>query len=283
MFAVWKFDYPLVLVVLQLMLSTLVMYLVAKPKLELRIAKSVLPLSIVNLFSISAGFMGTQGLNIPMFVALRRFTILFTVIVEYLMFRKRQSVPTLSAVAIMISGALIASVTDLTFSAPGYAAVFINDLLQAAYLVIVKYVKDVDHLGTNGLLFYNSGISVLPLVLFCWVRGDFHEAMAYPYWGSLAFLTSLFSSTCLGLAVGHAMFLCTRVNEPLTTTVTGSIKNLLATVLGAVAFGDYIFNTANAAGLAVSAVGSLWYVVCKTQEASPRQEGKEKRQGESKV
>ena len=283
MFAVWKFDYPLVLVVLQLLLSTVVMYVVARPKLELRIAKSVLPLSIVNLFSISAGFMGTQGLNIPMFVALRRFTILFTVIVEYLLFRKRQSVPTLSAVAIMISGALIASVTDLTFSAQGYAAVFINDLLQAAYLVIVKYVKDVDHLGTNGLLFYNSGISVLPLVLFCWVRGDFHEAMAYPYWGSLPFLTSLFSSTCLGLAVGHAIFLCTRVNEPLTTTVTGSIKNLLATMLGAIAFGDYIFNTANAAGLAVSAVGSLWYVVCKTQEASPRQEGKEKRQGESKV
>lgn len=283
MFAVWKFDYPLVLVVLQLLLSTVVMYVVARPKLELRIAKSVLPLSIVNLFSISAGFMGTQGLNIPMFVALRRFTILFTVIVEYLLFRKRQSVPTLSAVAIMISGALIASVTDLTFSAQGYAAVFINDLLQAAYLVIVKYVKDLDHLGTNGLLFYNSGISVLPLVLFCWVRGDFHEAMAYPYWGSLPFLTSLFSSTCLGLAVGHAIFLCTRVNEPLTTTVTGSIKNLLATMLGAIAFGDYIFNTANAAGLAVSAVGSLWYVVCKTQEASPRQEGKEKRQGESKV
>lgn len=283
MFAVWKFDYPLVLVVLQLLLSTVVMYVVARPKLELRIAKSVLPLSIVNLFSISAGFMGTQGLNIPMFVALRRFTILFTVIVEYLLFRKRQSVPTLSAVAIMISGALIASVTDLTFSAQGYAAVFINDLLQAAYLVIVKYVKDVDHLGTNGLLFYNSGISVLPLVLFCWVRGDFHEAMAYPYWGSLPFLTSLFSSTCLGLAVGHAIFLCTRVNEPLTTTVTGSIKNLLATMLGAIAFGDYIFNTANAAGLGVSAVGSLWYVVCKTQEASPRQEGKEKRQGESKV
>jgi len=283
MFAVWKFDFPLVLVVLQLVLSTVVMYLVARPRLELRIAKSVLPLSIVNLFSISAGFMGTQGLNIPMFVALRRFTILFTVIVEFLMFSRKQSAPTLSAVGIMISGALIASVTDLTFNARGYAAVLVNDLLQAAYLVIVKYVKDVDNLGTNGLLFYNSGISVLPLVLFCWARGDFHQAMAYPHWGSVSFLTSLFCSTCLGLAVGHAIFLCTRVNEPLTTTVTGSIKNLLATLLGAVAFGDYIFNTANATGLAVSAVGSLWYVVCKTKEASPKQEGIDKRQEESKV
>eukprot|EP00894_Picocystis_sp_ML_P001129 jgi/Pico_ML_1/51646/g224.t1 len=160
----------------KLVLSTVVMYLVARPRLELRIAKSVLPLSIVNLFSISAGFMGTQGLNIPMFVALRRFTILFTVIVEFLMFSRKQSAPTLSAVGIMISGALIASVTDLTFNARGYAAVLVNDLLQAAYLVIVKYVKDVDNLG--------------------------------------------------------------------------SIKNLLATLLGAVAFGDYIFNTANATGLA---------------------------------
>eukprot|EP00894_Picocystis_sp_ML_P004729 jgi/Pico_ML_1/55246/g970.t1 len=140
----------------KLVLSTVVMYLVARPRLELRIAKSVLPLSIVNLFSISAGFMGTQGLNIPMFVALRRFTILFTVIVEFLMFSRKQSAPTLSAVGIMISGALIASVTDLTFNARGYAAVLVNDLLQAAYLVIVKYVKDVDNLVAFGDYIFNT-------------------------------------------------------------------------------------------------------------------------------
>lgn len=283
MFAVWKFDFPLVLVVLQLVLSTVVMYVVSRPRLEVRIVKSVLPLSLVNLVSISAGFIGTQGLNIPMFVALRRFTILFTVIVEYVMYKRMQTTATLLSVGLMILGALIASATDLTFNARGYLAVLVNDLLQAAYLVIVKYVKDVDNLGTNGLLFYNSGISLLPLTLFCWLRGDFHEAFAYPYLGSPSFLFSLFCSTCLGLAVGHAIFLCTRLNEPLTTTVTGSIKNLLATLLGAVAFGDYLFNPANASGLAVSAIGSMWYVICKTGEARSRHELLGKKEEMAKV
>ena len=49
---------------------------------------------------------GTAGLNVPMFIALRRFTLLCTIILERVMMNKRHDRSTLGAVAVMIGGAL---------------------------------------------------------------------------------------------------------------------------------------------------------------------------------
>jgi len=48
---------------------------------------------------------GTAGLNVPMFIALRRFTLLCTIVLERVMMAKRHDPSTLGAVAIMIGGA----------------------------------------------------------------------------------------------------------------------------------------------------------------------------------
>ena len=48
---------------------------------------------------------GTAGLNVPMFIALRRFTLLCTIILERVMMNKRHDRSTLGAVAVMIGGA----------------------------------------------------------------------------------------------------------------------------------------------------------------------------------
>ena len=47
---------------------------------------------------------GTAGLNVPMFIALRRFTLLFTILLERYWLKKTHDWPTLSAMAIMIGG-----------------------------------------------------------------------------------------------------------------------------------------------------------------------------------
>lgn len=48
---------------------------------------------------------GTAGLNVPMFIALRRFTLLFTILLERFWLKKSHDWPTLSAMGIMIGGA----------------------------------------------------------------------------------------------------------------------------------------------------------------------------------
>lgn len=71
------------------------------------------------------------------------------------------------------------------------------------------------------------------------------------------FQVVLASSSVLGLTVNHSQFLCTRVNEPLMTTVAGQMKNLVSTIVGAFAFADYSFNIINVVGVAMSMSGEL--------------------------
>lgn len=47
---------------------------------------------------------GTGGLNVPMFIALRRFTLFCTIILERFMMQKKHDRSTLGAVGVMIGG-----------------------------------------------------------------------------------------------------------------------------------------------------------------------------------
>ena len=63
----------------------------------------------------------------------------------------------------------------------------------------------------------------------------------------------------LGLTINHSTFICTRYNDPLTTSVAGSVKNIIMTCIGAVSFGDFIYAKWNVVGLGVSMAGAVWY------------------------
>ncbi len=63
----------------------------------------------------------------------------------------------------------------------------------------------------------------------------------------------------LGLTINHSTFICTRFNDPLTTSVAGSVKNIIMTCIGAVSFGDFVYAKWNVIGLGVSMSGAVWY------------------------
>jgi solute carrier family 35 protein len=48
------------------------------------------------------------------------------------------------------------------------------------------------------------------------------------------------------------------------------MKNALMTVIGAFAFGDFLFHPWNAAGLAVSMAGAVWYATRSALKVRPR-------------
>lgn len=65
-------------------------------------------------------------------------------------------------------------------------------------------------------------------------------------------------SCVLGMAVNHSTFVCTRQTSPLTTSVAGSIKNIVMTIVGAFAFGDFIYHPINVVGVIISMLGAVW-------------------------
>jgi len=70
---------------------------------------------------------------------------------------------------------------------------------------------------------------------------------------------TLMLSCALGLTINHSTFVCTRYNDPLTTSVAGNLKNVLMTAVGVFAFGDFLYHRWNTIGICISMGGAIWY------------------------
>ena len=221
--------------------------------------RSLAPLAMINVLNVIFGLIGTGGLNVPMFIALRRFTLLFTILLERFWLKKTHDLPTMGAMGIMIGGALIAALTDLSFSPYGYAAVLCNDLLTSLYLIMVKNAPATRNLTTTRMLFYNSTMSVPLLIGAMYMRNEISRLTTAPQLQNPEFLFMLFLASALGLSINHSTFICTRINEPLMTSVAGNLKNAVMTIVGALAFPDFVFDPANTLGLGLSMTGAIWY------------------------
>lgn len=256
-FTTYGFNFPLTVALLQMTFISVTTYLVARPTISLSLFKSLTPLATVNVLNVTFGLVGTGGLNVPMFIALRRFTLLFTILLERFWLKKQHDWPTLSAMGVMIGGALMAAATDLSYNPRGYAAVLCNDVLTAMYLIMVKNTNK--GLTTTRMLFYNATISIPMLLVAGFATNELPRLRWAPQLQSGEFLFVLFLASALGLTINHSTFLCTRVNEPLMTSTCGNIKNGAMTIIGAIAFPDFIFEPMNAMGLGMSMTGAIFY------------------------
>ena len=233
---------------------------------SLRAALTCLPMATIHTANVATALVGTAGLSVPMFIALRRFTLALTMAMERVMLGKVHSRVAAAAVGLMIAGAALAAANDLNFSGPAYAAIAANNLLTAAYLVTMKGAG-LREVSVQALLFYNAALAVPMLVCVAVASGEagrlrWGTGGGVRAWANQPGLVSTLAlAASLGVAVSHATLTCTRVNSPLTTNVVGSAKNLVMTLIGMVAFGDFVWQPWNVAGLAVGAVGTVVFTV----------------------
>ena len=208
-----------------------------------------------------AGLFGTGDLSVPMFIVLRRFTMVITIIIERSYFSASHDWQVLSSVGVMVGGALVAALTDLAFNFRGYISILSNDLLTSVYLIMVKNLPAAKTTDTYTLLYYNAMISMMPLAITSVILGDPARILAHPALTDGKFLFSVAAAIGLGLSVGDSQYLCTRINDPLTTSVSGSLKNILMTGIGIFAFGDYVYDRFNVLGILISIGGGFWYAL----------------------
>ena len=70
--------------------------------------------------------------------------------------------------------------------------------------------------------------------------------------------------------LNYFIFLCSTVNSPLTTSVTGQLKAIVSTIIGLFIFNDVIITTLLIVGLVISSVGSVYYGFVKYQQQATR-------------
>ena len=63
----------------------------------------------------------------------------------------------------------------------------------------------------------------------------------------------------MGFLLNYSTMLCTRVNSPLTTTIIGTMKNVILTYIGVLLGGDYVYSGINFIGISLSVLAGLLY------------------------
>jgi len=232
---------------------------------DMTTAKQVFPLTFYFVAMVVTGLAALRFVNVPMYGALRRGTTWIVMLGEQLVLRKAYPVDESLSVHFMIAGALIGSIGDMGFHLFGYALTILNCVVTALYLVYIPKKKKESALNELGLLFFNNLLS-LPTVIVLVIFTELPGLLKFAHWTSPGFLFVFFASAVQAFCLNYLIFLCSTVNSPLTTSITGQLKNILQTLIGLFLFGDVKPTVALIAGLAVSSASSIWYGFIKYKQ-----------------
>lgn len=216
-------------------------------------------LATFYLGNLITGLGGTKHLPLPMFIALRRFSIAMTAIGEFYVLNVRQSLSIVCTIVAMIAGSFIAAAADLTFNALGYVLVMTSNFFTAANGVYTKKTIDSREINKHEILFYNALFTLVPMILICIFTTSLEALRNFAHWGQPDFILAFLTSCVMGYLLMFSTVLCTHYNSALTTTIVGTLKNILTTYVGMYIGGDYQFNVLNFIGLNISLAGSLVY------------------------
>eukprot|EP00007_Cunea_sp_BSH-02190019_P005599 CAMPEP_0174233358 /NCGR_PEP_ID=MMETSP0417-20130205/3421_1 /TAXON_ID=242541 /ORGANISM="Mayorella sp, Strain BSH-02190019" /LENGTH=366 /DNA_ID=CAMNT_0015311559 /DNA_START=119 /DNA_END=1215 /DNA_ORIENTATION=+ len=253
----YKFPYSNALTLAQMLFSTVFMYflklggIIDVPDFRLNTAQQVLPLSVCFMGMVVTGLAGLHYVSIPVFGTLRRLTTFIVMGGQMLLLGKSTPIKEQQSIYVMVGGAILAGWGDMSFSFVGYVLIFANCAVTAGYLLFIPKIKNETSLSEMGLMFYNNVLS-MPLVFFLMVTTELSELHEFPYWSDIGFLFCFAMSVVLAFLLNLAIFMCSTINEPLVTSVTGQIKVIVTTGLGLVLFHDVEYTHMLAIGLLTS-------------------------------
>ncbi|RLN47523.1 hypothetical protein BBJ29_000603 [Phytophthora kernoviae] len=184
------------------------------------VLRVLLPLMLLHLSNMLLGFASLRVVNLPMYLVIRRLTTIAVMLIEWLVLHKTVSNSIKGALLVSTAGSLIAGSTDMMSDVRGgYSLVLMQNLLL-------------------GFLFERD------------------EVAAFPYLNDPRFVVGMGLLCSMCVLYQFSVQLCTFRTSALTTTVTGNIKDLFATVGGYLLFPDAPLGTANILGVALSFIGS---------------------------
>ncbi|EXB40151.1 hypothetical protein L484_004501 [Morus notabilis] len=229
----------------------------------LKTVRHTLPLAGAYLLYMLATMESVRGVNVPMYTTLRRTTVVFTMIVEYILAGQRFTSSIVGSVGLIILGAFIAGARDFSFDAYGYSVVFLSNITTAIYLATIARIGKSSGLNSFGLMWCNGIICGPVLLLWTFTWGDLKATFNFPFLLSPGFMAVLLCSCILAFFLNYSIFLNTTLNSALTQTICGNLKDFFTIGLGWMLFGGLPFDLFNIIGQFLGFLGSGLYAYYK--------------------
>lgn len=269
-----KYSYSMTLLMLQQLATALLIHFgrimgyTRSSNLNLATAKKLLPLSLFYNANVAFALASLKGVNIPMYIALKRLTPLAVLVAGFFSGKGRPPMQVSVSVLVIALGVIVAALGDFSFDLVGYIMALTSVFFQTMYLVLVEKSSAEDGLSSVEIMFYNAILS-LPCLLFLIIAtAEFPQSLslliekAHTFTFFLIFMLSL----VMGILLNFTMFLCTIVNSALTTTIVGVLKGVGSTTFGFVLLGGVEVHGLNVIGLIVNTIGGLWYSYAKYEQ-----------------
>ncbi|GJZ35311.1 nucleotide-sugar uncharacterized transporter 3-like protein [Tanacetum coccineum] len=201
-----------------------------------------------------------RGVSVPMYTTIRRTTVAFTMLVEYVLVRQKYTPFVIGSVGIIILGAFIAGSRDLSFDSYAYAIVFSANFCTAIYLASIARIGKSSGLSSFGLMWCNGLICTPILLLWTWISGDLEVTKNFSHLSSPGFQVVMLLSCVMAFLLNYAVFLNTTLNSALTQTICGNLKDLFTIGLGWIVFGGLPFDLVIECGGSITGVSRILYI-----------------------
>ena len=228
------------------------------------------------------GMLAMKLVSLPMYTTLRRTTVVFVMVIEYLSMNKGSSTAVKLSVAVMVVGAIVAGWKDMRFDLASYTIVFTYNGCTALYLVLINQISTRERQDAKqqhrapltqwDFMYYNNLTTIPLLAIAVLVTGETQSVLHSPYLSSPTFHLSLLASSLLAFVLNYAIFRNTAVNSALTQTVAGQAKDVVVVLLGVWAFEDGALEAGGVVGVVLGFLGSLGYAVAKAWQQPSQQQ-----------
>lgn len=230
---------------------------------SLKTLKHTFPLAGAYLLYMLVTMEAVRGVNVPMYTTLRRTTVVFTMLVEFVLVGQRYTHSVVFSVGLIVFGAFVAGARDLSFDTYGYSVVFLANVTTAIYLATIARIGKTSGLNSFGLMWCNGILCGPVLLIWTFIRGDLKTTIDFPYLFSPGFLVILLFSCILAFFLNYSIFLNTTLNSALTQTICGNMKDLFTIGFGWIIFGGLPFDFWNVIGQFLGFTGSGLYAYFK--------------------
>lgn len=269
----YQFNFPMYLLTVQMVVTITALEILRVTRVvtletySWNKGRRFLPVSVFFLLHCSLSLAALEGMNIPMYGALKRCTPLANLVLSVLVLRKPLPSALLSSSVVLITaGCLIAGAGDLEFDLRAYLLAGLSVVAQAGYLTLVQRDFERDELGPLTMLHLNAWNTVLPLASLSLLLGELGPANAALADSSVEFRILFALLAGSGGILMFSTVLCTSLASALTTSLVGVAKSALQTVIGFQVFGGVPFHVVNVTGLVLNLCGGLLYTFAKHRE-----------------